>query len=76
MVELSGAPAAPVLHFRIEASEHPIEFESLGNMLRTVGEGFSRGVFFADTSGHLEMDDLAFAALASELNPAIRWWTG
>lgn len=36
--------------------------------------GFERTLFFVDGDGYLEMDDLAFAVVAAELNPHVPWW--
>lgn len=60
--------------FRIEESEHPIEFGSLRALLTTVAAAFDRGIFFVDPRGYLEMDDLVFGEVAAELNPDIEWW--
>lgn len=69
-----GVSEAPVRHFRIDEVDHPVEFESLPDMLNTVAEGFGRGVFYVDPEGYLEMNDLPFANLAAETNPSIAWW--
>jgi hypothetical protein len=74
LVELSGGQQRAVRHFRLEEAEHPVEFLSLTDMIDTLAVGFDRLVFFVDSGGYLEMDDLAFAALASELNPEVGWW--
>ena len=74
VVDLSSPGESPMRHFRIDEAEHPIEFSSLGAMLATVAHGFERGTFFVDPDGYLEMDDLAFGALAAELNPDVEWW--
>lgn len=74
VVDLGSPPAAPVRHFRIDESEHPIEFNSLGALLTTLAEAFERDIFFVDPSGYLEMDDVAFGELAAELNPDVGWW--
>jgi hypothetical protein len=66
----------PVRHFRIEESEHPVEFNSLGALLGTLAAAFDRGIFFIDPNGCLEMDDLVFDRLTAELNPDIDWWRG
>jgi len=76
VTDLSGPTPGVVRHFRIEESEHPIEFLTIRDMLVTIAAGFERGVFFLDGSGYLEMDDLAYAALAAELNPRVSWWVG
>lgn len=75
VVNLGSENQGAVRHFRIDESEHPIEFSSIGDMLRTLLQAFERGIFFVDGSGYLEMDDLAFGLLAAELNPHIGWWT-
>lgn len=70
-----GAPTAnPVRYFRIEESEHPVEFSSVRAMMATLAAAFDRGVFFVDSNGYLEMDDLEFAGVAAEINPYIPWW--
>lgn len=74
VLDLSSPTGSPVRHFRIEESEHPIEFGSLGALLTTLAAAFDRGIFFVDLSGYLEMDDLVFGGLAAELNPDIDWW--
>ena len=74
VLDLSATAGGSVRHFRIEESEHPIEFGSLRALLTTVAAAFDRGIFFVDPSGYLEMDDLVFAELAAELNPDIEWW--
>ena len=75
VVDLGSDVPDLIRHFRIDESEHPLEFESLAAMLSTLAAGFDRSVFFVDSNGYLEMDDLAFASLAAELNPRVPWWT-
>lgn len=74
VLDLSSPAARAVRHFRIDESEHPIEFNSLDAMLMTLAEAFERGIFFVDPGGYLEMDDLVFGELAAELNPDVDWW--
>ncbi len=74
VLDLSSSLASPVRHFRVEESEHPIEFDSLSALLKTLAEAFKRGILFVDPSGYLEMDDLVFSELAAELNPDADWW--
>ncbi|MDQ0238925.1 hypothetical protein [Arthrobacter bambusae] len=74
-VVLAGERVGSVRHFRIDEREHPVEFESIGAMAATLAEAFDREIFFVDSNGYLEMDDLAFATLAAELNPRVPWWT-
>lgn len=74
VVDLSRSDNAPVRHFRIDEAEHPIEFMSLGSMLATLEQAFRRGCFFVTPEGYLEMDSLAFADLAAEMNPDVEWW--
>ncbi len=74
VLDLSSSAASPVRHFRIEESEHPIEFDSLQGLLTTLAAAFDRGIFFVDPSGYLDMDDLVFGELAAELNHDIDWW--
>lgn len=75
VADFGGPRPGAIRHFRIDEFEHPVEFASLPRMLRTLAAAFDRDVFFIDPSGYLEMDDLAFASLAAELNPEISWWT-
>lgn len=75
VIDLRWGRHGAVRHYRIDETEHPIEFASLADMLRTLAAGFDREVFFIDRGGYLEMDDSAFAELAAELNPDVRWWT-
>ena len=62
-----------VRHFRIDESEHPVEYDSLKDMVATLAEAFDRGVFVVE-EGYLEMDDSALGDLAAELNPSVIWW--
>lgn len=75
LVDLGSQASGEVRHFRINESEHPIEYRSLVDMVVTLAACFDRGVFFVDTEGYLEMEDLRFAAVAAELNPSVPWWT-
>jgi hypothetical protein len=63
-----------VRHVRIDEITHPVEFESLSAMMATVAQGFERGIFYVDSNGYLEMDDLAFGELAAEMNPRVDYW--
>ena len=74
VTDLSGDMSGVVRHFRIEESEHPVEFLSIRDMLTTIAAGFERGAFFVDDHGYLQMDDRAFGSLAAELNPRVSWW--
>jgi len=75
ILDLSSPPTRPVRHFRIEESDHPVEFTSLDAMLMTLAAAFERGIFFVDSNGYIEMNDLSFGALAAELNPEVKWWS-
>lgn len=74
VLDLGSPSAGQVRHFRIDESEHPVEFNSLGAMLATLAAAFERNIFFVSANGYLEMDDLAFGGLASELNADVDWW--
>lgn len=74
VLDRNSSAGSPVRHFRIDESEHPIEFGSLQSLLTTLAEAFERGVFFVDSSGYLQMDDLVFGGPAAELNPGVAWW--
>ena len=74
VTDVSGELAGVVRHFRIEESEHPVEFRTIGSMLTTIAAGFERAIFFVDGNGYLEMDDLAYAGVAAQLNPGVPWW--
>jgi len=60
VADLTGSISGSVRHFRIEESEHPVEFLSIEDMLVTLAAAYERGVFFVDVHGYLEMDDPAF----------------
>jgi len=53
VLDLGSLSERPVRHFRIEGSEHPIEFSSLGAMLATLAAAFERVIFFVDPNGFL-----------------------
>lgn len=74
ILDFASSAERPVRHFRIDATDHPIEFSSIADMLATLAQAFENQVFFVDENGHLEMDDLEFGRLAAELNPHISWW--
>lgn len=74
ILDLSSIPEGQVRHFRIDESEHPVEFNSLGAMLTTIAAAFERGIFFVDPNGYLEMNDLVFAELAANMNKDVAWW--
>jgi len=74
VVDLSQAAVGAVRHFWIDEAEHPIEFSSLSAMMATVAQGFERGIFYVDPNGYLEMDDLVFGGLATEMNPDVAYW--
>ena len=72
VIDLRGDMPPGIRHFRIEESEHPVEFMSLADMLKTLAAAYERGVFFVDANGYLETDDAAFAEVAATLNPGVR----
>ena len=74
VVDLSPTATGTVRHFWIDEAEHPIEFSSLSAMMATLTQGFARGIFTVDPDGYLEMDDLVFGELATELNPDVPYW--
>lgn len=74
VADLRPSDAGAVRHFWLGEAEHPIEFPSLGAMMTTLAQGFERSIFFVDHRGYLEMDDLAFDALATEMNPDAAYW--
>lgn len=74
VVDLRPTGAGAVRHFWIDEAEHPVEFGSLTELISTLAEGFARGVFYVDPNGYLEMDDLVFGGLATEMNPDIAYW--
>lgn len=73
VMDLGSTAETTIRRFRIDEREHPVEFLSLAAMLFTLARAFDRGIFFLQ-GDYLEMDDLAFAALAAELNPEVEWW--
>lgn len=74
VLDLDSLPTGQVRHFRIDESEHPVEFTSLGAMLATLAAAFERGIFFVDPHGYLEMNDLVFGGLAADMNHGVDWW--
>lgn len=74
VVDLSVPHRAPIRDFRLEESEHPIEFASLADMLRTLALGYEQECFFLKQNGFLDMDDERFEKLAARLNPGVDWW--
>ena len=76
LLDLGSPSAGQVRHFRIDESEHPVEFASLSAMVATLAAAFERGIFFVDSNGYLEMDDIVFGGLAAELNKDVDWWRG
>lgn len=74
VLDLSPPGARQMRRFWIDEAEHPIEFSSLSAMMATLAQGFERGIFYVDPSGYLEMDDLVFGGLATEMNPGIAYW--
>lgn len=43
-------------------------------MFETFSAAFDRKIFYVEGNGYLEMDDSAYATVAKQLNPAVRWW--
>jgi hypothetical protein len=74
VIDLSSIERGSVRRFRVDETEHPIEFRTLEAMLATLAAAFEHGVFVTDATGYLEMDDLEFGSLAGRLNPGVRWW--
>lgn len=74
LVELGHQSCGAVRHFRIDETDHPIEFRSVFDMMSTLAAGFDLGVFFVDEYGYLEMNDPQFADLAATMNPSVAWW--
>jgi len=76
VVDLSEVERGSLRHFRIEESEHPVEFATFSAFFATLAAAFKEGIFFVDSAGYLEMDDLTFGAtLAARFNPGSPWWT-
>jgi hypothetical protein len=76
VVDLS-LPAGPVRDFWTMEARCEVEFGSVGAMLATLAEAFRRGmvsVRLRGGRGSLEVDGLAFAELAAELNPGVPYW--
>lgn len=74
VIELGGGLAGSVRRFRIDESQHPIQFESLGAMFETIARGFESSVFFVNRNGYLDMDGGEISAVAAALNPLVPWW--
>jgi hypothetical protein len=63
----------PVINYLSGEPEHPVEYASLTDMVRTIEAAFDRGIFFVE-EGCLEMDDEAYEELAGEFNPNVDTW--
>jgi hypothetical protein len=75
VLDVAEAPGkAMVRHFRIDESEHPIEYASMDDMFATFAAAYQRGAFYVGQSGYLEQDYDAYAAIAAKMNPQISWW--
>ncbi len=74
VVDLSLAGDGQVRHFWIDAADHPVEFSSVTAMMRTLAQGFERGIFYVDANGYLSMKDLVFGQLSTEMNPEVAYW--
>lgn len=74
VADQSGSATGQVSHFRIDESDHPVEFSSLTNFFATIAACFDDGIFFVDPSGYLEMDDVAFGTVAGRVDPTVSWW--
>ena len=75
VLDTAGHPAScPVRHFRIEESEHPVEYPSIRDMAATFAAAYERGLVLRNSDGWLDLDDSAYAVVAAELNPSVRWW--
>lgn len=72
--DLAYPAMPPVRRFRLEESEHPVEYTSLSAMLTTLAAAFERRAFYLDSRGYLEEDAEFFARIAAELNPEVEWW--
>jgi hypothetical protein len=66
--------AESVVGFLIDHSEHPVEYEDLSAMCRTLADCFDEGAFFRDERGYLEMDDMRHAEIARRNNPNVALW--
>lgn len=71
VVDLRGTQLGSVRLFWSDELDHPIEFNALSDMMRTLAQGFTRGVFYIDSRGYLEMNDEIFDRLVKEMNPDI-----
>jgi hypothetical protein len=65
-----------VVGFLIDQSHQPVEYENLGNMIKTLAECFAEHAFFVDDRGYLEMDDRLHREIARRNNPTISLWSG
>jgi hypothetical protein len=74
VADLSVEGISPIHHFRIEEVEHPVEYSSLRDMLRTIDAAYRSNVMYVAPDGFLDMRDDAYAEVAAALNPEIAWW--
>lgn len=70
----TGPQYGRVVHFRIDALNHPVEYSSTEALFRTIATAYEDGVFFVDEHGYLEMSDPVFIALAGRLNADVEFW--
>ena len=74
VIDFGNAPSRFVRHFRLEESEHPVEYRSLAAMIDTFAAAFESGAIFVDETGYVDVDDEAFNIVAARLNSDIPWW--
>lgn len=54
---------ASVFHFRIEQNEHPLEFHSVRDMLKTFAQAYVEGIHYIDDHGYLMLRLLVWLLL-------------
>jgi cell wall assembly regulator SMI1 len=69
-----AAEGGAVRHFRLEYSEHPVEFGSLTSLVETLAVAYESRIIDIGADGWLEQDDEAFDAVAARVNPGVAWW--
>jgi cell wall assembly regulator SMI1 len=74
VIDLGHEGTGAMRHFRIDEAEHPVQFDSLTHMARTLEAGFGQKAFFVSRAGYLDMDNDEFVRIAAMLNPTVAWW--
>ncbi|WP_137939569.1 SMI1/KNR4 family protein [Chitinivorax sp. B] len=74
-LSLPANGASPVRGFMIGEINHPIEYESVGSMIKTLALCYRNGAYYLDADGrYLEANDNEHALIAKVNNPSVLLW--